>query len=207
MSFTDAWRVVWKSLQEWWDSWVTLLLFGLVWVLCCATIVLGPPATFGFFHAVRWLMAKNETRWDQYFQMGKKHLLTSWLWFITNIFVITVVYANYIFYGALSTDIGRILQGIALGAGFIWVAVQFYALPYYVLLEKKSLITAWKNGLFTILASPFYSLVLWLVLFVIILLHLTILPILLGGPGLVVLLASIAVEDRIIRFGIRERNA
>jgi hypothetical protein len=200
-------RLIWRALETWWENWFRLLLFGLVWVLCWATIVLGPPATFGFFHAVRWLMVENQTRWDQYYRMGKKHLLASWLWFLANLLVTFLVYTNYVFYGSLASDIGRLLQIVSLGVGFLWAAVQFYALPYYVLLEKKSLFTAWKNGLFTILASPFFSLVLWAMFVVLIFSHLAIMPLFLGGPGLIVLLASMAVEDRIQKFGIRERGA
>lgn len=199
--------MIWKALQAWWEAWFGLLLFGLVWVLCWATFVLGPPATFGFFHAVRWLMVENETRWDQYYRMGKKHLLASWLWFLANLLIIFLVYASYLFYGRLESGTGRVLQMIALGLGLLWTAVQFYALPYYVLLEKKSLFIAWKNGLFTILAAPLFSLVVWIVLAVLIYLHLTILPFFLGVPGLIVLIASMAVEDRIQKFGIRNKEA
>ena len=204
---SDPLHLVWKALKAWWESWFGLLLFGLVWVMCWATVVLGPPATFGFFHAVRWLMVEKETRWDLYYQMGKKHFFASWLWFLANLLIIFLVYINYYFYGDLQSDIGDILQWLSLGGGFLWVVLQFYALPYYVLLEKKSLFIAWKNGLFTILASPIFSLVLWAVLFVILYLHLAIMPLFFGGPGLIVLLSSMAVEDRIQKFGIRERDA
>lgn len=207
MNFSDPLRLIWKTLQAWWEGWFGLLLFGIVWVLCWATLVLGPPATFGFFHAVRWWMVERETRWDQYYQMAKKHFGISWLWFLANLLVLSVVYANYVFYGNLEHDLGSLIQGLALGAGVLWVAIQFFALPYYVLLEKKSLLVAWKNGLFTILASPLFSLVIWITIAILLALHVAILPLFFGGPGLVVLLASMAVEDRIEKFGIRERNA
>jgi len=49
--------------------------------------------------------------------------------------------------------------------------------------------------------------VLWVVLAVVLLLHVMIFPIFLAGPGLIVLLATTAVENRIQKFGIREREA
>lgn len=199
--------MVWKALQVWWEGWFGFLLFGLVWILCWVTIVLGPPATFGFFHAVRWLMVEKETRWDLYYQSGKKYFLTSWLWFLANLLVLFLVFINYVYYDNLPSNIGRVLQWISLGVGFIWIVIQFYSLPYFVLLEKKSLFISWKNGLFTILASPIFSLTVWIVLFVFLYLHLTIMPLFFGGPGLIVLLVSMAVEDRIQKFGIRERAA
>lgn len=206
-SVSEALRMIWKALKEWWDGWFGMLLFGLVWVLCWFTVLLGPPATFGFFHAVRWWIVEKETRWDQYYRMAKKHLFVSWLWFLANVLVIFLVYINYTFYGNLKNSTGQVLQGISLVAGFIWVATQFYALPYYVLLEKKSLFTAWKNGLFTILASPVFSLVVWVALAILLYIHLAVMPLFFGGPALIITLASVAVEDRIQKFGIRERDA
>ena len=139
--------------------------------------------------------------------MARKYFFTSWRWFLANLLVIFLVYTDYVFYSSQPSGIWRVLMWLFVGVGFVWLAVQFYALPYYVLLEKKSLLIAWKNGLFTILASPVFSLVLWVVLAVVLYLHLTIMPLFFGGPGLVVLLSSMAVEDRIQKFGIRERDA
>jgi uncharacterized membrane protein YesL len=206
MSITDPFRLIWNALKTWWEGWLSLLLFGLVWVLCWATLVLGPPATFGLFFAVRTWMVEKETRWDQYYQMSKKHLLNSWAWFLANLIILFLVYANNAFYDNLASSLGRVLKAISLGVLFLWVAVQFYALPYYVLMEKKNLFIAWKNGLFTILASPIFSLTIWVTLSLLLILNLTIIPIFFGGPGLIVLLVSMAVEDRIEKFGIRERE-
>jgi uncharacterized membrane protein YesL len=206
MGIKEALRMIWKALVVWWEGWFSLLLYSIVWVLCCLTIVLGPPATFGFFHVVRLWIDEKETRWSYYFQMGKKYFLTSWIWFLANIFVFFVVFANYVFYGNMENRISRILLVVSLLIGLLWVAVQFYALPYYVLIEQKSILKAWKNGLFTILASPLFSLMLWIVLAVVIYLHVAILPLFFGGPALIVIMSSMAVEDRIQKFGIRDRE-
>jgi uncharacterized membrane protein YesL len=203
----DAFGMIWKGLKTWWQVWLGLWMFGLVWVVCWATIALGPPATFGFFQAARWLMTDNEIKWGEYFRAAKENFLASWLWFAANLLVLFVVFANITYYGRLASSAGSVLQGAALLVGWLWVAVQFYALPYYVLLEKKSLRIAWKNGLLTVLASPIFSLVLWLALAPLIALHIFIMPIFLAGPGLVVLLCSAAVEDRVQKFRLREREA
>lgn len=206
MKTPEPLQLVGKTLHIWWEGWLSLLLFGVVWVLCWGTLLLGPPATFGFFFVVRVWMVEKETRWDQYFRMSKNHFLISWVWFLANLVVLFLFFVSNAFYSNLASDLGRILQLFALGLFFLWVAVQFYALPYYVLLEKKNLLIAWKNGLFTILASPIFSLTIWVVLSLLLLLHFFILPIFFGGPSLIVLLVNMAVEDRIEKFGIRERD-
>ncbi len=207
MTIAEPFRMIWETLKAWWAAWIGLWLFGLIWVLCWITLVLGPPATFGFFYAAHWLIIEKEISWEYFYRMTKKHFLVSWLWFLAFLLVLFMAFSNYIFYGGLANAAGFFLRLLALVVGFLWIAVQFYALPYYVLLEKKSLWIAWKNGLFTILVSPIFSLVLWVVLAVLIFLHLAIFPIFLAGPGLIVLMASIAVENRIEKFGIRERDA
>lgn len=207
MGFREAARLVWSTLRVWWDAWVGLWLFGLVWTLCWATIVLGPPATFGFFQAVRWLVTEKEVRWSEYYRGAKTNVLASWGWFLVNLGVCYVVYANYVFYGTLASQLGQLLQVLALLLGFLWLAIQWYALPYFALLERKSLWQAWKNALFTFMAAPLFGLAVILVQALLLFLHLFIAPVFLAGPGLIVLLASLAVEERLQKFGIREREA
>jgi uncharacterized membrane protein YesL len=207
MAIAEPFRMIWDTLKAWWEAWTGLWLIGLVWVLCWMTLVLGPPATFGFFYSARWLIAEGDINWKHFYRMAIKHFLVSWLWFLACLLVLFLVYSNYVFYDSLANGVGSFLRVLALVVGFLWTVVQFYALPYYVLLEKKSLWIAWKNGLYTILASPIFSLVLWIVLAALLFLHAMIFPIFLAGPGLVVLLASMAVENRIQKFGIRERDA
>jgi uncharacterized membrane protein YesL len=207
MDYKAPFRMLWKALQTWWDGWFSIVLFGLVWLVCWATVLLGPPATFGFFHAVRWWMVAKETKWDQFFRMAKKYWLQSWLWFLANLFIGFTVFANYVFYGSLESNIRGPMQLLTLVLGILWAAVQLYAIPYFVLLEKKSLFVAWKNGLFTILASPIFSVVVFAAIGLVGYLHIGIMPFVFGGPGLIVTIASMAVEDRIQKFRIRERDA
>lgn len=206
MVIAEPFRMIWDTLKAWWEAWTGLWLLGLVWALCWITLVFGPPATFGFFYAAHWLIAEGDINWKYFYRMTVKHFLVSWLWFLAFLLVLFLALSNYIFYGNFANAAGSVLQLLALVVGFLWIAVQFYALPFYVLLEKKSLWIAWKNGLFTILASPIFSLVLWVVLAVLLFLHLAIFPIFLAGPGLIILMASMGVENRIEKFGIRERD-
>lgn len=207
MGIKDAVRLIWDALKVWWEIWLGLWLFGLVWVLCWITIVLGPPATFGFFQAVRRLMTEKEIHWDEFVRGARTNFLASWGWFLVNLVVVYAVYANTVFYSTLPNNTGQFLQVLALVLGFFWLAIQGYALAYFVLLERKSLWLAWKNALFTFLAAPLFGLTLTMLQVLLAFLHLFIAPVFLAGPGLMVLLASLAVEERIQKFGIREREA
>ncbi len=91
--------------------------------------------------------------------------------------------------------------------GLLWLGVQFYALPYFMLQEEKSLRTAWRNGIFTILAAPVYTLILWIFGVLIVVLSVgTVIPLFLGVPGIIVVLGSQAVTERLITFEIIEEH-
>jgi hypothetical protein len=67
--------------------------------------------------------------------------------------------------------------------------------------EKKSLWHAWRNAAITTLASPGHMLTVWLGLVLIIVPStITMIPIILGGPGLVAVIACQAVRDRLQQF-------
>lgn len=73
--------------------------------------------------------------------------------------------------------------------------------------ERKSLPLALRNGLFTILAAPGYSLVVMGAALSVAAVALALVaPLVLGGPGLLALIAGHAVRDRIETYGLRERE-
>jgi len=207
MSIKEPLRVIWDSLLAWWDSWVQVVIIGFFWVVCCITVLLGPPATFGFFHFVRDIYDHNMPTWKDFYQASRSYFFKSWIWMVVNLLVLVMFYSNWIFYGRINTSWAQILQGLTIGIWLLWTEVQFFAVPYLIIQEKKSLRLAWKNGLLTILAAPLFSLILWFGMGILILLHLFILPLLLGGPGLIIILASTAVENRLQAFGVRNSDS
>jgi uncharacterized membrane protein YesL len=140
-------------------------------------------------------------------ESGRKHLLPSLLWFVTNALAALVVVYNLLFYGQFSQTWSSYLRGVVGLLAIIWFCVQLYALPYYFMQEEKSLRLAWRNGFLTALASPFFSLIVFLVSFVLLIPSiLFLLPAFMAIPGLVVVLGTEAVKDRVEVFRVRERE-
>ncbi len=205
--FADAARVVVNALGTWWDDWVNLVVINLVWALCCLTIVLGPPATFGLVYVVNRLIHGEALGLGGFWQGLRRYAWQSWLWALANLAVGGVVYANAVFYGGFDVGWARVLEVVVLGVVAGWAAVQLYAVPFLIEQSQSRLVLAWRNGLFMLLAAPGYSLVVIIAVALVAILSIGLVaPLLLGGPGLIAAIANQAVIERLERYHVRARD-
>jgi uncharacterized membrane protein YesL len=203
-----ALRIIPQALGNWWYGWTNLAAINVAWILCCITVVLAPPATFGLFHAGNEAAHQRNVGMADFMHGLRLYFRQSWLWGILNAIAVFLVWTNIRFYGQFRESWAGVLLLVTLALALVWVAVQFYALPYLMEQEGKSLRTALRNGLFTVLASPLYTLVLLAVAALIVGLSIQ-LPVLLllGGPPLLAILANQAVLERLATFGKSAQNA
>jgi hypothetical protein len=197
----SAWQVIQESFTAWWYSWLTLMLLNTLLVLCWISIVLGPPATFSFYYAIHSLETTHSTNWREFLEGTKIYFFKSWLWALLNVVVVVLFVVSTDFYSQFEETAALFI--LTLFVGLIWFCVQFYALPYFMAQEQKRILLALRNGLFTLLASPLYSLVLFLFVAFILWLSTT-LPILfvIGCPALIAVLGVHAVKERVRTFQI-----
>ena len=197
----SAWQVIQASLAAWWYSWLTLMLLNTLLVLCWISIILGPPATFGFYYAIHALETSHSTNWREFVEGVKIYFFKAWLWALLNIAVVLLLTISIEFYSQFEQTV--VLFVPLLFIGILWFCVQFYALPYFMAQEQKQLYIALRNGLFTLLASPLYSLMLFLFIAFILWLSM-LLPILfvIGSPALIAVLGVHAVRERVKTFQI-----
>ena len=201
-------QVLVNALGTWWDDWVSQTVINLVWAICQVTIVLGPPATFGMAYVANRLVHGEATGLSGWWQGLRRYLLVSWLWGLANLVVAVVLYANLVMYGSIDAFWGPLLQGVALAVSALWAVVQLSAVPFLMEQTVPKLLQAWRNGLFTLLAAPGYSLVLIAAVILILALSaVTLAPLLLGGPCLILVIGNQAVVERLEHFGVREREA
>jgi hypothetical protein len=50
--FPASLRVIGRSVVDWWDGWLDMVVTLMIWLFAQMTIVLGPPATFGLYYVV-----------------------------------------------------------------------------------------------------------------------------------------------------------
>ena len=124
---------------------------------------------------------------------------------LVNIVLAVVIFFNQNYYSQVGASWAKIIQWISLLMYLLWLAMQFYAIPYFLLQEKRSLLLAWRNSLYTLLAFPVYSLVIILLCLVFLLLSFAlVIPALLGVPLIVVVAASAAVRERLQKLNLLE---
>ncbi|MCS7281960.1 MAG: hypothetical protein RMK65_00085 [Anaerolineae bacterium] len=200
-------QVLARALDDWWSDWVQMTVVSILWTLSWLTVVLGPPATFGLFYVAHRMAYGESPGLGGMLEGARRYLLPSYLWALLNLVAAFTVYANLWFYGRLEASWAPLLQAFFWILGGLWLAVQFYALAYLMEQERKSLPLALRNGLFTILAAPGYSLVVMGAALSVAAVALALVaPLVLGGPGLLALIAGHAVRDRIETYGLRERE-
>jgi uncharacterized membrane protein YesL len=201
-------RVIGQALTDWWDDWVQMVTVNLVWILAWLTVVLGPPATLGLLYVTNRLAHGEGVGLGGLLEGGRRYFLKAWLWMLLNLVGTFIVGANIWFYAQFETVWAWFLRLFFLLLGLLWLVVQFYALPYLMEQEQKSLGLALRNGLFTALAAPGYTLVVAGAAGLVGLLSVMwVAPLFLGGPCLIGALGNRAVLERLETYRVREREA
>lgn len=200
-------RVILDSLIFWWDEWINLWIIGLVWAICWLSIVLGPPATFGMAYVAFRLSRGESLGVRGLYEGARQYFVKSWLWMLIYAIVLLVLLLNVLFYGGVDTIWAEWLQYIMVFFMVLWIVVHFYALGFLMEHEDESLRLALRNGLFTIIAAPGYSLILTMVILILVWLTMKYyVPILIGGPAFIAVLRAIAVRNRLAAYGAYEKD-
>lgn len=198
-------QVAGRALRSWWDDWVNMAVVNMLGWLAWMTIILGPPAAFGVYYVANQLAHGQSVGPGGLLAGGRRYFVMSWLWFLLNVVVAVVIGANLMFYSTFDAVWANLLGAFFWLLAAIWLIVQFYALPYAIEQEEKSVWVALRNGLFTALAAPGYTAVIIIVALVILLISAGLFALLfIGGLCLIAVLGNYAVLERMEAFGVRE---
>ncbi len=194
-------RVIWLSTLHWWDDLVIQAVMNLLFLLSWVTVILGPPVTFGIHYVESQYVRGDNLGLKGVWEGAKKYFVISWIWMLVNVVLLYLCIVNANFYLSIEAYWGAIGRYIVLVLGSAWFIIQFYAVPFLMIQEKPSLITAWRNGFMMTMASPLYLLILLLFLLVFGLFSFLLgLPMLLGYITLFIIIANQAVKDRLEVF-------
>lgn len=202
-----SFKTIKTSLALWWHDWLVLTVLNLAWVLCLATLVLGPPATFALYRAAQMVVNGQGVDFPELLRFSRRHLLKSWLWMLANLLIAAGIWLNLQFYAGVNVAWTVWVRPIPLLIGALWLTLQVYALPYLMEQEVFSLRQAFRNALFTLLASPLYSVVvISFVCFSLVLGTRLVFLFFLGLPCLLAVLGTVAVKERLETLGVRGRD-
>ena len=198
--------VFWRGIRATWDDLLLLGLLSFAWWVCMLFVIPGPPATAGLY-LVANRIAKGERIGFDVFKEG--FVTYFWRSLVVGLIAAALLFmfvTGCLFYldpPPAFPDIFTLLSVVMLYLILTWLAMQLYLFP--VLVEQRiSLGANFRNALFIAFASPVYTLIL-LVLLGLCTIGSVLFPILLVLvlPGLVAVVSSIALQDRLAH--IRER--
>lgn len=203
-----AFAVLRDAVVEWWRNWLRLTALNLVWMCSWLAVVFGPPVTIAVYAYLERLFANDEMTPAEFVDTVRRSFGKGWLWALpvfgsaAALFLALPFYAQFADLWARAAEIAAAL--LVLG----WLFLQFYALPYLHAQERPSLRLALKNAVITALASPLYSLLVACFLVIACVLSARFMALtFFFTPVLIAVAGTLAVRERLTRFGVLEGQA
>lgn len=192
----------------WQDLWTALVVDAL-WLLSNILLIPGPPATLALTAYCNGLAAGEPLDHRDYWRYFKQSWGIGWKWGAVNLFLLAFLAGDIFVTSRAQAFTGqKLLLGVYLAIGIIWLILQFFALPF--LYEQKSihLRQAWSNSQRLLAGNPGFALTLLLALTLILLLGFPIFALsIFFGPIFTSLVANLAVKDRISRSKLSNNKA
>ncbi len=204
-----SWMTIAHGVVDWWDSWLDFEVITLAWFFAQLTIVLGPPATFGVYYVANKMLREGEALGVKGMLQGaRQYFGKALLWGLLNWLAIFLAAVNlWFYYQNLSSPWGLAAEFLVLTIVALYLMTQFYAVAFFMEQTNPSIFLALRNGLFLTLATPFYTLMLMVVVAILVGLSAAfVIPIFLGAPALIAMLGTRALFDRLIALGLKKAD-
>ena len=193
----DAIRVVRRSLGDAWDAIVAVAPINLAWVGLSLTVILFPAATAALFESMHELASGRSPGIRDYIGSVRRRFVGGWVWALWAAAGLTMAGLN-IRLDPDPTDVQAWLSAAAVILGILFGVSVLYVWPFVFLQPDGGLLRAIRNSIFAVLAAPLFAIVLAVLLLLIVAAGaVLILPLALVVPGLICLIASHAVTDRL----------
>lgn len=197
----DAFRVVRRAIRDGWDALFVIGLLNLAWLALSLTIILLPPATVALFESMDALAAGRTPDVRDLLGSVRRRFIGAWLWAIWAIAGLTIAWVNVRYWN----DAGGSL--VWLSAAFLVLGVLFavsllYVWPFVFRQSEGGVARAIRNSILAVLAAPVFAISLAVLLVAVVAISaVLILPLAVFLSGLVGLIATHAVTDRLRTFG------
>ncbi len=184
----------------WQDLWTTLVVDAL-WLLSNILIIPGPPAMLALTAYCNGTAAGEPLDHLDYWRYFKKSWGVGWKWGAFNLLVLAFLTGDFYITSQAQDFPGRkLLLGIYLALGIIWLVLQLFALPFLYEQKTMHLRQAWRNSQVMLAGNPAFMLILLLGLALILLVGIPLFALtIFFGPVFTSLVANLAVKDRISR--------
>ena len=137
-------------------------MVNLSWLLLNILVVTGPPATLALFYTTNRVAHGEVVGPSDFFRVLPRYFGLAWRWGALQIVALALLAGDIYLSGRLGGDslLGRLAQGLYLGALAIWLLLQLYVLPFLFEQEEPVLRQALGNGLRMMSTNPLFTLIL-----------------------------------------------
>lgn len=197
----DAVRVVRAALRDGWDDLIVVGVLNLAWLGLSVTIILLPPATVALFESMDELASGSSPGVRDFLGAVRRRFLGAWLWAVWAIAGITVATVNVRYWGDSGGSLVWVSAAFAV-LGLLFGMSLLYVWPFVFRQPEGGLVRAIRNSILTVLAAPLFAISLAIILVLVVAVSaVLILPLAVFTSGLLGLIASRAVNDRLRAFG------
>jgi uncharacterized membrane protein YesL len=182
----------------WQDLW-TVLVVDALWLLSNLLLIPGPPATLALTAYCNGIVAGEPLDHLDYWRYFKQSWGIGWKWGAFNLLVMTFLAGDfYITSRALDFPGRKLMLGVYLGLGIIWLVLQLFALPFLYEQKTMRLRQAWGNSQVLLASNPGFMLILLVGLGLVLLIGIPLFGLtIFFGPVFTSLVANLAVKDRL----------
>ena len=189
-------QIIGRAFSLWWQDWSNQELVSLAFILLSLTVLGFAPALFGVFHQALDLTHGIRTSIAGWWEGVKMYLKDSLLWGLLNLTALAIFAFTLWFYANSSFGFAPYLVILISVLALGWFVWQFITLACYFLQAERSLKLAWKNGFAVLLSKPLLVLLPGLLAVSLVLLSVRFfIPLMIGSPALISLIALLCVQS------------
>jgi len=197
----DAVRVVRASLRDAWDALVALAPLNLAWLGLSLTVVLLPPATAALFESMHELAGGSTPGITDFLAAVRRRFVVAWLWAVWAVGGLALLGSTVRLDPDPSSPAAWLSAAIAV-FGILFIVSLLYVWPFFLLQREGGIVRATRNSILAVLAAPLFALSIAVLLALLFVAGtMLILPLAVAVPGIVGLVASHAVRNRLRAFG------
>jgi uncharacterized membrane protein YesL len=193
---TRAFSIIGQAFRLWWQEFMLLIFFNLIWLALQIPIVTGPPATAAMYVIARQVADGDLVEPRHGLDALRRMFVPALAWGFLNLLIVGVLVGNFWLYqsstGWLWTGLRLVWGMIALG----WFAVNLFYWPFWLVQEQHSLQLTFRNSFLFLAKRPGMALTLMLISAIIIIISvLTTLPLAAALMAWLALIGVLAVEE------------
>jgi uncharacterized membrane protein YesL len=196
----QGFRVIVKTVKDIWGEMFMLVMMNVFTLLCTIVIIPGPPAWAALYAMCNRIANDYAVSWEGYFKAFREYFGRSWLYAISSLLVLVLIVVNFMWYGATFGDETWVswVRGAWMAAGFFWLVMNFYLLPFYMEQDDKRWRVALRNSALVAGANPLFTLVVLIAAVALLVLSLILTPVfVLLGLAIWAMFGSEAVVNRV----------